>query len=322
MGKLKLKVREPVVLYTYADLAMIVEAIPSDEDHVLVLGPPRNGKTAQIERVFWNTRASPHVPSGRVPAPILQGRETASNLYVDLFDYRDERLLIANDLELASDMAILLKQALEKRGRREIRWGIRSPLKEGNRLIPKSFWTATRLVLVGNTLPGDSPDWQAVVGRCSYYHFTPTLEEMLRYVTTWNGMPRAVLGRLERLVGDHPEAISIDLDQVGRAARQHPAGLILSDGTPLWLETLRRSLLDPGSDHLQADLDRLVDRWHARSQSRPQTLAQLCELMGWRADRLRPVLDFAIERCLASRLPPGDTIPGRGRRPGPRYALV
>lgn len=313
--------REPVVLYCYEDLQMVVQDSREDDDHLLLLGPARNGKTRNFKRVYrdkWLEKED----DGRMPVAWLQGRETAASLYVDLYRNRKEHTLIANDLELARNMDQLLKQVMESRGERAIRWGIRTVIKDGKNVIPKQFLSAVRLIIVGNALPSETPNWSAVVGRTAYYHFFPGLDAQIRYCRTWV-QDVEVMRMLTALVEKHPDAISIDLDQVDRASRQKQRSqLVLSDGVKLWEETLQRSLVFGTDSQHVSDMDRLLTKWRDRLDDHEVSLSQLCEFMGWRKDRLLPAVELAITARKVERTTPERRSKGKGRQPETAFRLV
>ncbi len=143
---------------------------------VILLGKPGLMKTETIKRAVGNTRLL-HVV----------GKKTAVDLYRDLFEFRNELVLLDDVDPLLDDKdgQVLIRGLTETTGTRTISWGTSRRLldKDGNE-IPKSFSTTSRVMIIANHWRKGGI-FSAIESRGNKFLFKPSWKQVYQQAGTW-----------------------------------------------------------------------------------------------------------------------------------------
>jgi hypothetical protein len=115
---------------------------------------------------------------------LFKGRTTALQIFMDVQDYPDRRLVFDDVGSLFHDPACieLLKSLCDSRPQRTVRWNTNTRLLEGR---AKEFSTFSSVLIVGNRTLLDHDDVRAILDRADSIGFDPTKQEIITKLRTY-----------------------------------------------------------------------------------------------------------------------------------------
>jgi hypothetical protein len=116
----------------------------------------------------------------------LSGALTAFHLYMQLYQFRDQPVVIDDVDALFKDRAAvnLLKCLCNTDAQREVFWGKRTKQLDDDD-IPRRFTTSSRVCILANELRHIDANLGAVLDRAFVLRFEPSAEEVHRETGTW-----------------------------------------------------------------------------------------------------------------------------------------
>jgi hypothetical protein len=160
---------------TYDRLGYFLDAFAHNEIGLLIIvGPPGPGKS---------TAVAAHL--GR-RACLIKGGATPYRLYQKLYEHRDEPIVLddADKIFRTQDGMFLFKILCDTEPVKWPQWNSATPeIRQG--LLPDTFPTTSRVVVIANSWPQTNPDIRAVESRGHLMYFSPPADEMHRYAAAW-----------------------------------------------------------------------------------------------------------------------------------------
>lgn len=168
---------------TYCELANLIQAWATKRRIPLlaITSRPGLGKTEAARSTATRLTKQEQTPLA------LDTHVTPMQLYVDLFNHRDQPVILDDltDRVLKNDIALsILKSLCDSREERRVEYNS-SSLYLDQHDIPRSFTTRSPVLLLSNVFAVVSPAQFALQSRAIHADFCPPVLEVLAYVRTW-----------------------------------------------------------------------------------------------------------------------------------------
>lgn len=173
--------REVISLTTYSQLDLYLTKFAAGNlGLVLLLGRHGTGKSEGVRRAISMAADL----NGR-DALYVEGHMQPFGLYRYLWEFRD-RPVVLDDLDRLyadPDCVRLLKPLCNTVSRRQLHWLTNTTL--GDRVVPSSFVTSSRVILIANEWKSLNPNVRALEDRAIILHFEPSNAEVHCKVGEW-----------------------------------------------------------------------------------------------------------------------------------------
>jgi hypothetical protein len=209
----------------YAELREWVRGFAKGALDVLIVeGSPGVGKSTIVKQVMVGK------------ARIIEGRTSASRLYVELHRNADKPFVIDDVDDLYTDRAAvnLLKCLCRTDELKWAMWNTNAPWLE-ELAIPREFDTKTKVAILTNRWETLNNHSGAVEDRGVLIRFRPSAEELHRYVATAAFDPNVFDQEVYEYIGDHLAVIAEP------SIRHHRHAIKLKQGGLDWQGTLLES---------------------------------------------------------------------------------
>jgi hypothetical protein len=138
---------------------------------VMLVGPPGQYKTQSLLKALKKSR---HL--------YLRGRVSALSLYEQLYEHRDELVILDDTAEMLKDRNVqeMLRDLTESTESRQVSWRTQSNIL-ADKGLPTSFETKSRLCVVANEV-GTAGVWPALNSRCLRWEIDLSWAELIKQV--------------------------------------------------------------------------------------------------------------------------------------------